>query len=306
MTPTVVAIFGPTASGKTAAAVALAGRIGGEIVSADSMQVYAGLARITNQPSAEERAGVPHHLLGHVDPHDDYDVVRYASDAHDAIDGALARTGTAIVVGGSGLYLRAALGRIAFPPRVPDAERERVRALVAELGTEDAHAELQRVDPAAAARIAPADARRIVRALELAAVGASLAPDAEDALWSETVRHPTRLFGLAVDRSAVRARIDARTPRLLDDGGIDEVRALLDDPRPLSGTASRAHGVDDVRALLAREIDRGECERRLSARTRQYAKRQDTWLRRLRQAELVRADDAPATVARAIAERLGR
>lgn len=305
MQPTVVAIYGPTASGKTATAVQLAQRIGAEIVSADSMQVYAGLERITNQPTADERGGVPHHLLGHVDPHDAYDVVRFAEDAHRAIDDVLERGASAIVVGGSGLYLRAAIAKLRFPPQVPEADRARIRDRVAAIGPEAAHDELASVDAAAAARIDPADARRIVRALELAAVGASLAPAEEDGLWTDDARHPTRLFGLRIDRAEVRARIDARTPRLLDDGGVDEVRALLADGRPLSHTAARAHGVDDVRALIDGAIDRAECERRLAARTRQYAKRQDTWLRRLAHAEPVDANRPAADVADDIAGRLG-
>lgn len=304
MAARVVAIYGPTASGKSAVAIALAQLIGGEVVSADSMQVYCGLERITNQPTAAEQQGVPHHLLGHVDPHDAYDVVQYAADAHAAIDGILARGATPIVAGGSGLYLRAALAELAIPPQVPEEARERIRQQVEQLGPDAAHRLLSETDPEAAARIAPADTRRLVRALELAEVGESLAPTEADALWTDAVRHPTRLFGLQIDRALVHERINARTPHLLDDGGILEIQRLLADPRPLSHTADRAHGLDDVRALSAGEITRAECERQLSARTRQYAKRQDTWLRRLRQAELVDANRPAEDVAAEIAERL--
>jgi tRNA dimethylallyltransferase len=304
MTTRVVAIYGPTASGKSAAAIALAHLIGGEVVSADSMQIYRGLERITNQPTATEQQGVPHHLLGHVDPHEPYDVVQYATDAHAAIDEILARDATPIVAGGSGLYLRAALAELAFPPQAAQAARERIRVQVQDLGPDRAHAHLAAIDPVAAARIAPADTRRIVRALELAELGESLAPETDDALWTDSVRHPTRLFGLHIDRALVHARIDARTPHLLEGGGIDEINALLSDPRPLSHTAARAHGLDDVRALREGSIDRAECERRLSTRTRQYAKRQDTWLRRLRSAEPIDANRDPERIAAEIAERL--
>jgi tRNA dimethylallyltransferase len=304
MAARVVAIYGPTASGKSATAVALAHLIGGEVVSADSMQVYAGLERITNQPTPAEQQGVPHHLLGHVDPHDAYDVVQFAADAHAAIDAILARGATPIVAGGSGLYLRAALAELDFPPQVADEVRERIRQQVEELGPDATHQHLATIDPEAAARIAPADTRRLVRALELAELGESLAPAETDALWTDAVRHPTRLFGLQIERTLVHERINARTPRLLDDGGILEIQRLLADPRPLSHTADRAHGLDDVRALSTGEITRAECEQRLSARTRQYAKRQDTWLRRLQQAELVDANRPAETVATEIAERL--
>lgn len=301
----IVAIYGPTASGKTDAAIALAAELGeAEIVSADSMQVYRGLERLTNQPTTAERRGVPHHCLGHVNPHDPYDVVRYAADAHAAIDAIRARGATPIVVGGSGLYLRAALTALDVPPRVPEADRARIRAEVDALGPQAAHDRLAAVDPAAAARIQPNDTRRIVRALELAAVGASLAPAGDDDLWTASMRLPTRLFGLAIPRDVVRARIDARTPRLLDDGGIEEVRHLRADGRPLSHTAERAHGVPDVTALLAGEIDHATCVQRLATRTKQYAKRQDTWLRRLHHAEILDADRPAAAVAGEIAGRV--
>lgn len=300
----VVAIFGPTASGKTAVAVELALLLGdAEIVSADSMQIYRGLERITNQPTEEERRGVPHHLVGCADPAEPYDVVRYAGAAHATIDAILVRGATPIVAGGSGLYLRAALADVAFPPPGDGEARARLRAEVEAAGPDAAHARLAAVDPDAAARVAPADTRRIVRALELSEHGASLAPTGEDALWSGETRHPTRLFGLVVERSVLRARIDERTPRLLE-AGIEQVGELLAAPEGLSATAVRAHGVDDIRDHLDGRIDRAECERRLAARTRQYAKRQDTWRRRLPRLEEVPADGPAAQIARDIAARL--
>ena len=304
MVPRVVAIFGPTASGKSVIAVALAQLIDGEVVSADSMQIYRGLERITNQPLLDERQGVPHHLVGHVDPHEAYDVARFGSEAHAAIDDIIARGRTPIVAGGSGLYLRAALAEVSFPPQADERDRERLLQHVEHVGAAAAHAELALIDPTAAARVAPTDVRRIVRALELAELGESLAPAAGDQLWADSMRHPTRLFGLQIDRAELHRRINARTPRLLDEGGIDEIRALLADPRPLAHTAQRAHGLDDVRALDEGRISRAACEERLSARTRQYAKRQDTWLRRLDHAEDVDANHPPTIVAAMIAERL--
>ncbi len=300
----VVAIFGPTTSGKTAVAITLALAIDGEIISADSMQVYAGLERLTNQPTDDERRGVPHHLVGHVDPWSGYDVARFAAEAHAVIDDVLARGRTPIVVGGSGLYLRAALAELAFPPRADAAERQRIQSAVEQAGPVAAHARLVAIDPAAAARIPAGDTRRIVRALELAELGASLAPAGRDALWAADARHATRSFGLLVPRAVLHERINARTPRLLAEGGIAEVAALLADSRPLSTTMAKAHGVGDVTALLAGEIDAVECERLLATRTRQYAKRQDTWLRKLPTAELVPGDRAAAAVATEIAARL--
>ncbi len=300
----VVAIYGPTASGKSATAVALAHQIGGEIVSADSMQVYRGLEHITNQPSDAEREGIPHHLVGYVDPFSAYDVAQFARDAHAAIDGILERGNVPIVAGGSGLYLRAALVELTFPPQIDGEIRERIQQDVEALGPAAAHAMLANRDPAAAARIAPTDTRRIVRALELAEQGASLVPAESDELWGDAMRHPTRLFALEIDRAIVHDRINARTPRLLDEGGIAEIETLLADPRPLSHTAARAHGLDDVRAYSDGQISRAECEQRLATRTRQFAKRQDTWRRRLEHAELVDANRDATAVATDIAQRL--
>lgn len=300
----VVAIYGPTASGKSATAVALAHQIGGEIVSADSMQVYRGLEHITNQPSDAEREGIPHHLVGYVDPFSAYDVAQFARDAHAAMDGILKRGNVPIVAGGSGLYLRAALVELTFPPQIDGEIRERIQQDVEALGPAAAHAMLTKRDPAAAARIAPTDTRRIVRALELAEQGASLVPAESDELWGDTMRLPTRLFALEIDRAVVHDRINARTPRLLDEGGIAEIETLLADPRPLSHTAARAHGLDDVRAYSDGQISRAECEQRLATRTRQFAKRQDTWRRRLEHAELVDANRDATAVAADIAQRL--
>lgn len=301
-----VAIFGPTASGKSAVAVALAQAIDGEIVSADSMQIYRGLERLTNQPSTGEQGGIPHHLIGHVEPTVSYDVARFATDAHTVIDAIIARDRTPIVVGGSGLYLRASLAEVTFPPHVDPDERARIAAEVERLGPVDAHAWLIREDAEAAARIAPADTRRVVRALELASVGKSLAPTGDDQLWTQTTRLPTRIFALRIDRARVHAQINARTTGLLDNGGIAEVERLLEQPTALSTTAARAHGVADVARLLAGEIDRDECQRLLSVRTRQYAKRQDTWLRKLPNTEPIDANRPIAAIAADIEEQLRR
>lgn len=306
MERSVVAIFGPTASGKSAVSIALAQAIDGEIVSADSMQIYRGLERLTNQPTITEQGDIPHHLIGHVEPTVSYDVSRFATDAHTVIDAIIARGRTPIVVGGSGLYLRAALADVSFPPHVDPDERARIATEVERLGPVAAHSWLTREDAEAAARIAPTDTRRVIRALELASVGESLAPTGDDQLWTQTTRLPTRIFALQIDRARVHAQINARTPVLLDDGGIAEVERLLVQPTGLSTTAARAHGVADVARLLAGEIDRGECERLLSVRTRQYAKRQDTWLRKLPNTEPIDANRPIAAIAAEIEEQLRR
>lgn len=294
-----IALFGPTTAGKTEVAVALAERIDGEIVSADSMQVYRGLEGLTNQPTETERRGIPHHLVGIVDPDEPFDVTRYGALAHAAIDAIRARGRTPIVAGGSGLYLRAALVALDPPPAAPPALRRRIEQEVDDLGPAEAHARLQSVDPAAARRIPAGDTRRIVRALELHALGASLVPAGEDRLWDGTMRVPTVLTTLVVPRPELHRRIDARTP-LLVERGIPEVEALRTRASGLSETARRAHGVEDILALLEGRIDRARCVERLAARTRQYAKRQDTWRRRLPGAHGVDGEQAPEAIAATI------
>jgi tRNA dimethylallyltransferase len=291
----VVAIFGPTASGKSAVAVALAERIGGEIVSCDAMQLYGGLPVLTNQPDPADLARAPHHLVG-VWPTDHAgSVAEYAALAHAAIDAIVARGRTPVVCGGSGLYLRAALAEMPLPPQVPEAQRARFEELYDGEGADAAHARLVAADPAAAVAVHPNDRRRVVRALELHAAGSSLAPD-RDSLWAEDTRHPTTVIGLAVPAATVAERIERRTRAMFAGGVVEEVRAARA-AGPFSLTAERIHGLQDVTALLDGRIDRAEAERRLIVRTRRYAKRQRTWMRRLPGLRVVDADREPAVVA---------
>lgn len=295
----VVAIFGPTASGKSAVAVALAARIGGEIVSCDAMQLYRGLPLLTNQPTPAELAAAPHHLVGVWDTGHAGSVAEYAGLAHAAIDDALARGCTPIVCGGSGLYLRAALAEMPLPPQVSAAERARFEQLYDGAGPAAAHAALVAADPAAAAAVHPNDRRRVVRALELHAAGTSLAPEI-DRLWAPDRRHPTTVIGLDVASAVVSERIAVRTRAMFERGVVEEVRAARA-AGPFSHTAERIHGLQDVSDLIAGRIDRAEAERRLMVRTRRYAKRQRTWLRRLPDLMLVAAGDDPSAVAERIA-----
>jgi tRNA dimethylallyltransferase len=283
----VIAVFGPTASGKSAAALALAGSLGGEIVNCDAMQLYAGLPLLTNQPSAAELAQVRHHLVGIWPLSHEGSVAEYGRLARDAIAAIRRRGRDAIVVGGSGLYLRAALAPLDLPPQPPDGARQRYQRLYDEDGADSAHALLQRRDPAAAAAIHRNDRRRVVRALELADAGATLAPS-ESALWQQP-GPDTMILGLLVPADEVRRRIALRTREMFERGVEQEVRAAL--AGPLSATAARIHGLQDVTALLAGEIDRPEAIRRLELRTRRYAKRQRVWMRRLPGLRPVTADE---------------
>ena len=295
----VIAIFGPTASGKSAVALDLADLVGGEIVSSDAMQLYRGLPILTNQPSAPDRERVPHHLVGVWEPSHEGSVAEYADMAHAAVDDIIRRGRVPIVCGGSGLYLRAALADMPLPPQAPADVRTTAERLYDERGPAGAHATLAAVDAPAAAAVHPNDRRRVVRALELAESGHSLAAS-ETRLWSADTRHPTLVAGLAIPPAETARRIAARTAAMFAAGVVDEVRAARA-AHTFSTTAERIHGLQDVSALLAGEIDRDEAIRRLETRTRRYAKRQRTWMRRLPDVRVVDATRDPRAVAGDIA-----
>lgn len=295
----VIAIFGPTASGKSAVALELADFISGEIVSCDAMQLYRGLPILTNQPSAADRERVVHHLVGVWEPSHEGSVADYADLAHAAIDEILDRGRQPIVCGGSGLYLRAALADMPLPPQAAIGVRTAAERLYDERGPAAAHATLAAVDAPAAAAVHPNDRRRVVRALELADSGHSLAAS-ESVLWSADTRHPTIVAGLALPPAVTAHRIAERTAAMLAAGVVDEVRAARS-AQTFSSTAERIHGLQDITALLAGDIDRAEASRRLEARTRRYAKRQRTWMRRLPDVRIVDATRDPRAVAGDIA-----
>jgi tRNA dimethylallyltransferase len=286
--PRVLAVFGPTASGKSAVAEALARRIPAEIVSADAMQAYRGLPILTNQPERPTRL-VAIWPLGH-----EGSVGEYQQLAHAAIDEALAAGRTPVVTGGTGLYLRAALAELALPPAPPTGAREQWEAFYDEAGGDRAHAELAERDPEAAAAVHPNDRRRVVRALELADAGSSLRP-ASDRLWAAETRHPTLVVGLDVPPDLLAARIEKRTRAMFERGVVEEVRRAL--VGPLSATARRAIGLEEVATLPPEDAIAA-----IVLRTRQYAAYQRKWLRRITGAVSVPADRPPDAVADAILE----
>jgi tRNA dimethylallyltransferase len=263
----VIAIFGPTASGKTAVGEAVADRLDGEVVSADAMQVYRGLPVLTNQPARPTRL-VAVWPLDH-----EASVAEYQTLAHEAIDDAIAAGRTPIVVGGTGLYLRAALADMSFPPAPDPTAREHFERLYDRLGPERTYELLAERDPAAAARLHANDRRRVVRALELREAGESLAPD-RDHLWADEMRHPTAVFGLDLPRDVLAERIAERTRSMFERGAEEEARAAL--AGPISATARHIMGL--------RELDGFPLEQAIAAleqRTRRYAAYQRKWMRRI-------------------------
>ena len=273
---TVVAVFGPTAVGKSELALALAPRLGAEIVCADALQLYRGLPTLTAQPAPAERAAVPHHLVG-IWPLDHAGSLgEYAPLAHRAIDDCP----QAIVAGGTGLYLRAALAELHLPPRPPQGLRSRLAALYDEGGADAAHALLASRDPAAAARVHPNDRRRVVRALELCELGSSLVPDV-DRLWTSGLRRPALVAGLMRERADLRARIEARAAGMVRGGALDEVEQMLASGIEPSHTAARILGLAECIACLRGDLDREGCAAAIALRTWQYARRQLAWMRRI-------------------------
>ncbi|MGZ8794366.1 MAG: tRNA (adenosine(37)-N6)-dimethylallyltransferase [Gaiellaceae bacterium] len=284
----VVAIFGPTASGKTAVAEAVAALVGGEIVSADSMQAYRGLPILTAQPERSTR------LVGIWPLAHEGSVAEYAQLAHAAIDELMTASRTPVVTGGTGLYLRAALAELELPPAPSPEQRARWEHVYDRLGAERAYAVLAERDPGAAARLHPNDRRRIVRALELTELGSSLQPSA-DRLWTSETRHPTLIFGLDVPRDVLTERIDRRARSMFDAGVVDEARAAL--AGPISSTAVQALGLRDVA-----ELARDQALEALVVRTRRYAAYQRKWMRRIPGLVSVNADRPVDDIAHEIVE----
>lgn len=281
-------IAGPTASGKSALAVALAKACGrAVVVNADASQVYADLSILSARPTADEMAGVPHRLFGHIDGAEACNAARWAADARRALARAWEDGDMPILVGGTGMYLRTLLYGIAPVPEIDADVREAVRALpVAE-----AHAALTREDPAAAARLAPADAARVARALEVVrSTGHPLADwqrAREGGIADEIGLVPLILLP---PREALRAHCDARLAEMFDAGAVEEVAALLARGLDPALPVMRAIGVPQIARHLAGNISRAEALDAAQAATRQYAKRQYTWFRHQPPADWPRHD----------------
>lgn len=281
--PPVLAIFGPTSVGKSEIAVALAERLesagqGSVIIGADSMQLYDRLALVSGAASAQQRERAEHRLVGTVPIDREFSAGQYAELAHREIDRAIDGDKLAIVVGGTGLYLWAALTEMPMRPPISAATERRLEQQLDADGAEALHRRLAAQSPAAAERINLSDHRRLLRALALLAEGHSL-DDQQGGIWASKMRHPTRLIGLLCQRDELYARIDRRVEQIAAAGGAEEVAAALE--AGASRTAQMALGF--------RELQSGEIEA-MKLATRRYAKRQLTWLSKLDRAELIAVD----------------
>jgi tRNA dimethylallyltransferase len=290
----VVAVVGPTATGKSDLGVALAERLDGEVVNADALQLYRGMDIGTAKLVPAERRGVPHHQLDVLDPHEDATVAAYQEGARADLAAIAARGHRAVVVGGSGLYVRALLDRMDFPGTDP-AVRAALEDRVAAEGSRALHAELARLDPQAAESIGPRNARRVVRALEVIALTGR-------PYSSNLPRHeyevPAVQIGLDCDRAVLDERVTARVDRMWSAGLVDEVRGLL--AAGIGRTASRAVGYAEVLAVLRGELTEDEAREQVVAGTRRLARKQMGWFGRDPRVHWLDSRD-PALLDRALA-----
>jgi len=275
----IVCLVGPTASGKTSLALDLAARLDAEIVSADSRQIYRGLDVGTAKPTAAERARVPHHGLDLIEPDEPFDAARYRDAALAAIAGVYARGHAVLVVGGTGLYLRALrFGLCPAPPRVPRL-RHVLHAWAAREGVPALHHRLALVDPVAAGRIHGNDAVRIVRALEVALTTGRRLSDWQRTHGFHAPTFDALVIGLAVPPARLAERIAARVDAMLAGGWLDEVRALVARGHPADAPVWRTLGYGDMRAVVEGRTTLAAARAACILATRRYAKRQRTWFR---------------------------
>jgi tRNA dimethylallyltransferase len=295
----VLALVGPTASGKTQLALALAAKLGAEVVSADAMLVYRHMDIGTAKPTPAERARVPHHLVDVVDPGEDFSVARFQPLAREAIAGVLARGRVPLLVGGSGLYFHAVVDEFTFPPTDP-AVRAKLEAEAATVGLPALYQRLQALDPVAAARIQPANLRRTVRALEVIELtgrpfSSFRVPGALD---QPTSRYRLTVLGLDPGAERLRERVAARVEAMVAAGLVEEVRRLA--ARPLSRTARQALGYKELLDAMERGTPLEEALAAVVRRTRAYARRQLAWFRRDRRIQWSTLPPGPALEAWAL------
>ena len=288
--PKVAIVAGPTASGKSALALALAEKFHGAIINADSAQVYRDLRIVTARPSPEEEARAPHRLFGHVDAADtDYSAARWAAEARVEIDRAVAAGSLPILVGGTGLYLRTLIDGIAPVPEIDPAIRAEVRAM----NLSDANAALTAVDRAEAARLNPADTSRICRALEvIRSTGRPIADWRRERVGGIGERIGLVATILLPPRDWLNERIDRRFAAMVDAGAMAEVATLIArEDVPLDAPIHRAIGMPELAAAALSEISLDDAIARASLATRQYAKRQYTWFRNQPPADWTRTEE---------------
>ena len=279
MKPKVIVIAGPTASGKTSTSIKIAKELNGEIISADSMQVYKEMNIGTAKPSMEERDGVMHYLMDIVSPDELYNVTMYKKMAEEAIEEILAKGKVPIIVGGTGLYISTLINGIEFSEVQEDTEyRNEMQALAESKGPNYLHDMLREVDPVAADSIDMNNIRRVIRALEIYKVTGKTKTQLDEESRKET-KYDYMVYGIETPREKLYDRINLRVDKMLEEGLIEEVKSLLE-KYELSKTALQGLGYKEVKAYLEEQISYEEMVEVLKMETRRYAKRQLTWFRR--------------------------
>ena len=288
--PRLVAIVGPTASGKSALAEEIALELGTEIVSVDSMQIYRGMDIGTAKVPVSERR-VPLLMVDVCDPSESYSVERFQRDARVYIDGLIENGKTPVLCGGTGLYLNAVVNDMSFPQGSDEDERRHeLEALADEIGPLAMHAKLAEIDPESATLVHPNNVRRVIRAMELAKDGGSYARQL-DTLHEQTPVYDAHIWGIDIARDKLYARIDSRVDEMFDAGLVDEVRALADAGFADTHTARQAIGYKEVLEALEGKCTMEEARETIKTRTRRYAKRQLSWFRHDKRVRWIDLDD---------------
>ena len=292
--PRMVAIGGPTATGKTALSVALAKEFGGEVVNADSMQIYRGLDVGTAKPTAEERQGIPHHLMDFLPPEAPYSVADFTAAAAPLIEQLNSAGKLPIVTGGTGLYITSLMKGTAFAPEKTDpAIRARLQTEADEQGSAALYARLQQIDPAYAEKLHPNNLPRVIRALELfEATGRRMSEQQRAALAAEPPYRSLCICLTCRDRAELYRRIDRRVDTMLQNGVLEEAKLVYDN-RETYRTAAQAIGYKEFFPYFAGEMPLNDCTNRLKQATRNYAKRQLTWFRHQADGVWLYVDEEP-------------
>lgn len=276
----IIAVAGPTASGKTALSVKIAKELGGEVVSCDSMQIYKGMDIGTAKPSLEERCGVPHHMIDIISPDEKYNVVSYKRDAEAAIDDILKRGRVPVLAGGTGLYMDSVLSNTAFSENSSfSVARERLEKLFEEKGREYIFEMLEKIDPEAAEKIHPNNTRRVIRALEIyETTGKTLTQANIESKRPE--KYESLVIGLMWDRETLYERINERVERMMAEGLLKEVETLRKKGMKAEYTSMQAIGYKELFEYFEGNCTLEEAKEKIKQESRRYAKRQMTWLKR--------------------------
>jgi len=301
--PALIGMLGPTASGKSEVAALLAEKINGEIISCDSMQIYRGMETVTQAPSGDITSKVKHHLVGIISPEKEFNAAEFVTLASRAVDEVISLGKIPVLAGGTGLYVKALLEGIFSSPPGDDELRQRLAKESSEKGGTYLYDKLKKIDPEAALKIDPRNIRRVIRALEIFELTGKTFSEKKNETKGIADAYDVKLFALEVSREALIERINKRVENMFLSGIVDEVKTLS--VKNMSSTASKALGLTEVSGFIAGKAGLEDTKSEIKIKTRQYAKRQMTWLRAVKGLEWVKSEKAAGDIASDIAARLG-